>query len=179
MRNAGRVFCRYQNNLYGITNRTKHIWVCFRMHKLHDESYRHWRRNRGWHVISLVTRAKFCLAPGVLTWHIPLLGVTTTASWKKTSRSHVIIDIQTVLSVLVHAGILPGARARKHIIHDYGALITDVMPVAPLLFSPAIHHCAAMHYICSSKIDVKIMTTDENQERLLSKSQIGGCLFRI
>ena len=98
---------------------------------------------------------------------------------KKTSRSHVIIDIQTVLSVLVHAGILPGARARKHTIHDYGALITDVMPVAPLLFSPAIHHCAAMHYICSSKIDVKIMTTDENQERLLSKSQIGGCLFRI
>ena len=27
--NAGRVNCRYQNNLYGIINHHKHIWECF------------------------------------------------------------------------------------------------------------------------------------------------------
>ena len=26
--NVGRVICRYQNNLYGITNHHKHIWDC-------------------------------------------------------------------------------------------------------------------------------------------------------
>ena len=61
--NAGRVICRYQNNLCGIINHHKHIWECFlwcisrRFKHNHDGPYRHWHQDGGWHALSIVTHA--------------------------------------------------------------------------------------------------------------------------
>ena len=61
--NAGRVICCYPNNLCGIINHNKHIWECFlrcisrRFKHNHDEQYRHWHQDGGWHALSIVTHA--------------------------------------------------------------------------------------------------------------------------
>ena len=61
--NAGRVICRYQNNLCGIINHHKHIryWFfgCISRGFKHNrhKPYRHCRQDGGWHALSNVTHA--------------------------------------------------------------------------------------------------------------------------
>ena len=61
--NAGRVICRYQNDLCGIINHHKHIIYCFfgclscGFKHNHNKPYRHWRQDGGWHALPIVTHA--------------------------------------------------------------------------------------------------------------------------
>ena len=61
--NAGGVICSHPNNLYGIINHHKHIWYCFfldisrRFKHNHNELYRHWHQDGGWHALSIATHA--------------------------------------------------------------------------------------------------------------------------
>ena len=60
---AGRVICRYQNNLCGIINHHKHIkysvFGCISrgFKHNHNKPYRHWRQDGGYHALSIVTHA--------------------------------------------------------------------------------------------------------------------------
>ena len=61
--NAGRVICHYQNNLCGIINHHKYnrefFFGCIsrRLKHNHNEPYRHWCQDSGWHAHSIVTYA--------------------------------------------------------------------------------------------------------------------------
>ena len=93
--NAGRVICRYQNNLCGIINHHKHIRYCFfgclscGFKHNHNKPYRHWRQDGGWHALPIVTHAT--------AWRRELLFYTSRRQGQplqfraRNPRSHVII----------------------------------------------------------------------------------------
>ena len=112
--NAGRVICRYQNNLCGIINHHRHIRYCFfgciscGFKHTRNKPYRHWRQDGGWHVLPIVTHTT--------AWRRELLLYTSRRQGQplqfraKNPRSHVIIDF------IIYSRILHNIVALKKLI---------------------------------------------------------------